>query len=94
MFGIGMPELVLIFIVALLVFGPKRLPDLGKSVGRALREFKRASDELKDEIGGELSLEVEESPQPSRSQPSSETPSTTADSKVAETAAKDSPPDA
>src|SRR5262245_49042918 len=45
MFGsIGMPELILIFIVALLVFGPKKLPELGKSLGRGLAEFKRASD--------------------------------------------------
>ena len=43
MFGpIGMPELVLIFLVALLVFGPKKLPELGRSLGRGLAEFKRA----------------------------------------------------
>src|ERR1700737_3271434 len=48
MFGsIGMPELIVIFIVALLVFGPKKLPELGKSLGKGIREFKKASDELK-----------------------------------------------
>ena len=55
MFGsIGMPELILIFIVALLVFGPKKLPELGKSLGRGLAEFKRASDDLKKTIEDEI----------------------------------------
>ena len=44
---IGMMELVVIFVVALLVFGPKKLPELGKSLGKGLREFKRATDDLK-----------------------------------------------
>jgi TatA/E family protein of Tat protein translocase len=44
---LGMMELVVIFVVALLVFGPKKLPELGKSLGKGLREFKRATDDLK-----------------------------------------------
>ena len=50
MFGIGMPEMLLILAVALIVIGPKKLPDLAKSIGRAFGEFKRATAELKDSI--------------------------------------------
>jgi sec-independent protein translocase protein TatA len=42
MFGLGIPELMVIFVIALVVFGPKRLPDLGRSVGRAMAEIKKA----------------------------------------------------
>lgn len=54
MFNLGMPELILIFVVALLVFGPKRLPELGKSLGRAMSEFKRATNEIKDNFENEV----------------------------------------
>jgi TatA/E family protein of Tat protein translocase len=55
MFGpIGMPELILIFVVALLVFGPKKLPEIGRSIGKGLAEFKKASDELKRTIEQEI----------------------------------------
>ena len=62
MFGIGMPELIVIFIVALLVFGPKKLPDLGKALGRGLAEFKRASEELKEGLSRDLSLDEDDKP--------------------------------
>jgi TatA/E family protein of Tat protein translocase len=54
MFGIGVPEMILILAVALVVIGPKKLPDLAKSMGRALGEFKKATRDFKD------SMEVEE----------------------------------
>jgi len=63
MFDIGLQELVLIFVIALLVFGPKNLPQLGRSLGRAMREFKRASDEFRSTI--ETNLEINE-PDPPR----------------------------
>jgi len=49
-----MPELILIFVVALLVFGPRKLPEIGKSLGKGLAEFKRASEELKKTIEQEI----------------------------------------
>ena len=50
MFGIGMPELLLILGLALIVLGPKKLPELAKALGKGLSEFRRATDELKDEF--------------------------------------------
>ena len=50
MFGIGMPEMILILAVALIVIGPKKLPDLAKSLGRAFGEFKKATSDLKDSL--------------------------------------------
>jgi TatA/E family protein of Tat protein translocase len=50
MFGIGMPEMILILAIALIVIGPKKLPDLAKSLGRAMNEFKRATREIKESI--------------------------------------------
>jgi len=48
MFGIGMPEMILILAVALIVIGPKKLPDLAKSLGRAMGEFKKATSDFKE----------------------------------------------
>ena len=57
---LGFPEIIMIFIIALLVFGPKKLPELGKSLGKGLREFKKATDELKSNWDEQLK-EVEKS---------------------------------
>jgi len=56
MFGIGMPEMLLILAIALVVIGPKKLPDLAKTIGRAMREFKKATSEFKEtmQIDNEL----------------------------------------
>lgn len=55
MFGsLGFPELILIFLVALIVFGPRKLPDIGRSLGRALGEFRRATSELKTTLEDEV----------------------------------------
>ena len=62
MFGgrIGVQELIFILGVALLVFGPKRLPEIGKAVGKGLREFKKATNELKSSINIEAEQPVAE----------------------------------
>jgi len=58
MFGsLGFPELMLIFLVALVVFGPKRLPDIGRSIGKALGEFKRATNDLKSTLEEEVRID-------------------------------------
>jgi len=54
MLGIGFPEMLVILAIALLVFGPKKLPEVGKTIGRAIREFRRTSDELKDRFEEEI----------------------------------------
>jgi TatA/E family protein of Tat protein translocase len=53
--NLGMPELMMIMLLALLLFGPKKLPEIGKQVGKALGEFKRASNDLKRSIEDEMS---------------------------------------
>jgi TatA/E family protein of Tat protein translocase len=54
MFGIGMPELIVILVIALLIFGPRQLPHMGKAVGRGLAEFRKASQELKESLESEM----------------------------------------
>ena len=55
--SIGMPELIIIFVIALIIFGPRKLPELGRSLGKSINEFKRASNELKNTLDEEIRLE-------------------------------------
>jgi len=70
MFGsIGMPELLIIFVIALIIFGPRRLPELGKSLGRSIAEFRRASNDLRNTLEEEIRLEEQKTPTAQRPAP-------------------------
>ena len=58
--NLGFPEMIFIFLMALIIFGPKKLPEIGRQIGRAMNEFKRASNEFKAQIESEINqIEVE-----------------------------------
>ena len=60
MFGsLGMPELIAIFVIALIIFGPRKLPESGRSLGKSISEFKRASHELRNSLEEEVRIEEE-----------------------------------
>jgi TatA/E family protein of Tat protein translocase len=89
MFGtLGGPEVILILVVALIVFGPRRLPEIGKSMGKMLAEFRKASNDFKRTIEDELEAEKAKEAQPAPlSAP--ESTSVTTDATVAEVSAGD-----
>lgn len=66
--SLGLPELAFIFILALLVFGPRKLPEIGRTVGRGIAEFRNATNELKRTISTEIALEENPVPPAIRSQ--------------------------
>jgi TatA/E family protein of Tat protein translocase len=88
MFGIGMPELILIFVVALIVIGPQKLPDIAKALGRALGEFRRATDDLRENFDlaslDHKPQSASSNPQPSPPGKAPETPPVTEQKKAPE----------
>jgi sec-independent protein translocase protein TatA len=59
--SIGLPEILMILVIALVIFGPRRLPEMGRTIGKSLREFRRAASDLRSE----LEIDVDESPRAS-----------------------------
>ena len=69
--NLGFPEIMIILVVALLVFGPKKLPDLGRSLGNGIREFRKGTQGLKEELEG--SMKDAPAAQPTAVQPAPQT---------------------
>jgi len=89
MFGtLGGPEVILILVVALIVFGPRRLPEIGKSMGKMLAEFRKASNDFKRTIEDELEAEKSRESQPAQV-PAPETPAAATDVPATDVTATD-----
>jgi TatA/E family protein of Tat protein translocase len=90
MFGIGMPELILILALALIVLGPKKLPEIARALGKGLSEFRRATDELKDEL---RQVDLENEPSPKKPHPAETYPTESAESSPSPSAGQAPPAD-
>ena len=65
MFGLGMPELILILVISLVIFGPSKLPEMGASIGKAIREFRNATNGSSDmELSRQATLAIEKKSEP------------------------------
>lgn len=72
--NLGMPEMIFIFILALIMFGPKRLPEIGRQIGKFMNEFRRASNEFKAQVEAEMQKIETEAPKPQEILPPSSSP--------------------
>ncbi len=73
--SLGLPEIIFIMVIALLIFGPKRLPEIGRTLGKGMAEFRKATNDLKNTISTELSIEEEQPARPRRVDMASVVPS-------------------
>ncbi|ETN87873.1 preprotein translocase subunit TatA [Thermus sp. NMX2.A1] len=64
--NLGMPEILVILVVALLIFGPKKLPELGRSLGQSIREFKRGAQEIREELEKSVDVREDKGPEGAR----------------------------
>ena len=87
--SLGLPEIIFIMVIALLIFGPKRLPEIGRTLGKGMAEFRKATNDLKQTITTELTIEDEQPARPRRVDLASVAPIVTPRPLPAETMARD-----
>lgn len=91
--SLGMPEILIILVIALIVFGPRKLPELGKSLGKSLAQFRRASEDFKRQWEDEVMIERQriEAPAPAPYEQSSYSPADSADGNESQSNAPEEP---